>query len=396
MQNNNLKSQFLLRSDITYLGFGSFGACPKPIFEDYQKWQLELETEPVQFITVNGLAYLKKSREALSNYINCNAEDVVYTTNPSYAINIIAKSLKLNAGDEVLSTNLEYGAIDRTWNYYCKNAGAKYVRQPIELPLVSKEKFVEQFFAGLTNKTKAIFISQITSTTALIFPVKEICEIAKEKGLLTIVDGAHVPGHIPLDLAELKADVYTGACHKWMCTPKGCSFLYVKKEFQNLFDPLVVSWGYESAYPSDSQFLDYHQAQGTRDFSAFLTVPKAIEFLKENNWEKVSTDCKELARKNLLRFCDLLGSKPLSPVTGEFLGQMCSIQLKTSQPEKLQRHLFEKYKTEIPVMRQADNVFIRYSIQGFNTQQDLDILYNALAEIISQTDLIETNKAALA
>jgi len=388
MQNNSIKSQFLLDPNVTYLAFGSYGSCPKPIFDDYQKWQLELEREPAQFITVNGPTYLKGSREALAQYINCSADDLVYTTNPSYAINIIAKSFKLNAGDEILTTNFEYGALDRTWNYYCKKAGAKYVRQPIELPIVSKEKFIEQFFSGLTNKTKAIFISQITSTTALIFPVKEICEIAKAKGLMTIVDGAHVPGHIHLDLAELKADVYTGACHKWMMTPKGCSFLYVKKEFQNLFDPLVISWGYESAYPSNSQFLDYHQMQGTRDFSAFLTVPKAIEFLKENNWIKVAADCRELARKNLLRFCDLLGTKPLCPVTDDFLGQMCSIPIKTSQPEKLQRLLFEKYKIEIPVMKHEHYVFIRYSIQGYNTQEDLDILYNALKEIIDGKDLI--------
>ena len=370
------------------MAFGSFGSCPKPIFEDYQKWQLELEREPAQFITVNGLTYLKRSREALAKYLNCNADDLVYTTNPSYALNIIAKSFKLNAGDEILTTNLEYGALDRTWNYYCKKAGAKFVRQNIELPLISKEKFIEDFFKGLTNKTKAIFISQITSSTALIFPVKEICEIAKGKGLFTIVDGAHVPGHIPLDLSELKADVYTGACHKWMLTPKGCSFLYVKKEFQNLFDPLVVSWGYDSAYPSNSQFLDYHQMQGTRDFSAFLTVPKAIEFLKKNNWERISGECKSLARKNYVRFCDLLGSKPLCPISEEFLGQMCSIPLKTSQPEKLQRLLFEKYKIEIPVMKHENHVFIRYSIQAYNTQEDLDILYKALQEIISEKELI--------
>lgn len=171
MQNTNLKSQFLLNPDITYLNFGSFGACPRPIFEEYQKYQLELESEPVRFIAVNGLEYLKKSRQALAQYINCNADDLVYTTNPSYAVNIIAKSFKLNAGDEILSTNLEYGALDRTWNYYCRKAGAKYVRQPIRLPLVSKEQFIEDFFKGLTAKTKAIFISQITSTTALIFPV---------------------------------------------------------------------------------------------------------------------------------------------------------------------------------------------------------------------------------
>ena len=388
MQNNHLRSQFLLRPDITFLNFGSFGACPKPIFEEYQKWQLELETEPVQYIAVNGLTYLKKSREALADYIHCHADDLVYVTNPSYAINIIAKSLQLHAGDEILSTKLEYGALDRTWNYYCKKAGASYVRQAIELPLISKEKFIEDFFKGLTTKTKAIFISQITSTTALVFPVKEICEMAKAKGLLTIVDGAHVPGHIPLNLAELKADVYTGACHKWMCTPKGCSFLYVKKEFQHLFDPLIVSWGYESMSPSHSQFIDYHQMQGTRDFSAFLTVPKAIEFLKENNWQQVAADCRKLAHANYIRFCNLLGSEPVCPVTDEFLGQMCSIPVKTKQAERLQRLLFEKYKIEIPVMKQDELVFIRYSIQVFNMQQDLDDLYEALTEIRSETDLI--------
>ena len=388
MQNNSIKSQFLLDPSVTYLAFGSFGSCPKPIFEDYQKWQLELEREPAQFITVNGLNYLKRSREALAKFINCDADDLVYTTNPSYAVNIIAKSFKLNPGDEILSTNFEYGALDRTWNYYCKKAGAKFVRQNISLPLVSKEKFMEEFFSGLTSKTKAIFISQITSTTALIFPVKEICEIAKAKGLFTIVDGAHVPGHIHLDLAEIKADVYTGACHKWMMTPKGNSFLYVKKEFQKLFDPLVVSWGYESAYPSHSQFLDYHQMQGTRDFSAFLTTPKAIEFLKENNWIQVAADCRKLAHSNYKRFCDLLGSQPLCPIGDEFLGQMCSIPLRSSQPEKLQRALFEKYKIEIPVMKHENYIFIRYSIQGYNTQQDLDVLYNALKEIKSEGELI--------
>ncbi len=142
MPHNHLQSQFLLNPDITYLNFGSFGACPKPIFEDYQKWQLELETEPVQFMTVSGPGYLKASREALAKYIHCNADDVVYVTNPSYGINIIAKNFKLNAGDEILSTNLEYGALDRTWNYYCKKAGAKYVRHGVKIELLKKYKTI--------------------------------------------------------------------------------------------------------------------------------------------------------------------------------------------------------------------------------------------------------------
>lgn len=384
-----MKDLFYLNPEITFLNFGSFGACPKPIFEDYQKWQLELEYEPVQFITVNGLQYLKQSREALAKYINCDANDLVYTTNPSYAINIISKSFKLNPGDEILTTDLEYGAMDYGWNYYCEKAGAIYKRQPITLPLTTKEKFVEEFFAGLTPKTKAIFISQITSSTALIFPVKEICEIAKSKGLFTIVDGAHVPGHIDLNLQDLKADVYTGACHKWMLTPKGCSFLYVKKEYQHLFDPLVISWGFKNPLPTESKFLDYHQMQGTRDFSAFLTVPKAIEFLNQHNWKEKSKACHELVIKNAQRFYDLLGSNALSPLTHEFVGQMLSIPIKTSEPMKLQRFLFEKYKVEIPVMPHGDKVYLRYSINVFNSQNDLDTLYNAVEDIIKTSDLIK-------
>lgn len=383
-----LKSQFLIDPNITYLNFGSFGACPRPIFEDYQQWQLLLEREAVQFIAFESAPRLKASREALAAYINCDADDLVYVTNPSYAINIVGKNLDLKAGDEILSTDLEYGALDRTWNYYCRKAGAKYVRQKIELPVLSKEAIIEQFWKGYSVKTRAIFISQITSATALILPVKEICDMAKERGLLTIVDGAHVPGHVPLDMSAIQADVYTGACHKWMMTAKGCSFLYVKREYQKLFDPLVVSWGYEAAMPSHSQFLDYHQMQGTRDFSAFLTVPKAIEFMKENNWWDVAADCKQLVRDNYVRFCDLLGSQPICPVTDEFLGQMCSIPIRTSTPEKLQRYLFERYQIEVPVTRQDEKVFLRYSINGFNTQEDLDKLYQAMEEIKNAGQLI--------
>lgn len=384
-----LKEQFLLRPDITFLNFGSFGACPKPVFENYRHWQLELEKEPIQFITVTGLQHLKHAREALAKYINCNADDVVYVSNPSYAVNIIAKSFPLLPGDEVLTTDLEYGACDKTWSYYCTQKKARLVRQKVTLPLVSKEQFIDEFFKGLSSRTKIVFIGQVTSTTGLVLPVKEICAIAKQKGLVTFIDGAHVPGHLPLDLSLLEADIYTGACHKWMMAPKGCSFLFVKKELQQMFDPLVVSWGYESANPSASRFLDYHQTQGTRDFSAFLTVPATIGFMEENNWTSVAASCRALVRENVQRFCELLSTGPLCPVTEEFIGQMCSLPVKTDQPEILQRLLYEEYKIEIPIMRHGQNVFIRYSINGFNSQADLDRLYDALKQVKEKTTLIK-------
>lgn len=392
MPNSQLKTDFLLNPEIAYLNFGSFGACPKPIFEDYQKWQRELEYEPVQFIAANGVNYLKAARGALADYLHCNTDDLVYVTNPSYAINIVAKSLKLEPGDEVLATDLEYGALDRTWNYYCKKAGATYVRQPIQLPIQSKEQLIEDFFKGLSAKTKVVFISHITSTTGLILPAKEIVALAKSKGILTIVDGAHVPGHIPLNLEELDADIYTGACHKWMLTPKGCSFLYVRRELQELFDPLVVSWGYEAQFPSSSRFLDYHQMQGTRDISAFLTIPKAISYMAENNWNEVSAECRALVKKNAPRFCELLATEPLCPLNDDFLGQMFSMEIKPLNPERLQRYFYQTYNVEVPVMRHDDKAYLRYSINAFNSQEDLDRLYYGIKEILEVTDFIELPK----
>ncbi len=382
---DKFRPMFLLDPTVAYLNFGSFGACPRPVFEDYQQWQLLLEHEPVQFIAVNASGNMATSRKALGNYVNCNADDLVFTPNPTFAMNIIAKNLRLDEGDEILATNLEYGAMDRTWSYYCGLYKARYVRQQITLPIVDKESFLEQFWRGYTSRTKAIFISQITSATGLILPVKEICDKAKSLGLMTMVDGAHVPGHVKLDLSDLKADIFTGACHKWMMTPKGSSFLYVKKELQNDLDPLIVSWGYEGANPTESQFLDYHQFNGTRDFSAYLTIPAAISFMQENNWTDVASTCRRMVKDNAARFCELLNTEPLCPLSDEFLGQMLSLPIATKEPEKLQRLLFSDYRIEIPVMRHENNVYLRYSINAFNSQNDLDRLYDAILKIRSKS-----------
>jgi isopenicillin-N epimerase len=376
-----MHTDFLLRPDITFLNFGSFGATPIPIFNRYQAYQLEMEQEPVQFLTVTSLEYLADARTALANYLHCQAEDIVPVMNPSYAVNIVAKNFPLKDGDEVLASNLEYGACDKTWQYYCDKANAKYVRRNITLPIINKESFVAEFCKGITTKTKLIFLNHITSSTAIIFPVKEIIESAKKFGIPVFIDGAHAPAHIDLNLQELDADFYTGACHKWMMAPKGTSFLFAKKEYHKMLDPLVISWGFNTQLPVASVLIDNHQLQGTRDISAFCCIPTVTQYLIDNNWTEKSKICKQLVFDNATRFSNLLQTPILAPLHADFIGQMLSLKVNCKEPLTLKKLLYEKYKIEIPIMPHGQNVYIRFSIQVFNNQNDLDILFDALLDI---------------
>lgn len=373
-----MKEFFLLDPRITYLNFGSFGACPKPVFETYQEFQLKLEQSPVQFIVHSGMELLRSSRHCLASYLSCEADNLVLMTNPSYAINTIAKSIPLSKGDEVLSTNLEYGAMNRTWNYYCKKSGAMYKQSKINFPIESVSSFLEDFWAGYTNNTKVVFISHITSSTGLILPIKEICEEAKRRGLLTIIDGAHAPGQLHLNIGELDPDVYVGACHKWMMAPKGASFLYVKKKQQYWVDPLLISWGFQSDTPSHSTFLDYHETAGTRDFSAFLAVPHSIDFMNEHDWVKKRFFCQEKTLEWAKKFQEFWGFKSISPITKEFIGQMYSIPVETDDIDGLKSSLYKRFNIEVPVFMNEAKVFVRFSFQVFNTDEDMQRLFDAM------------------
>ena len=266
-----IKSLFLLNDNVAYLNHGSFGACPKPVFNSLIKWKTKLENQPVQFLEVNCEKLIYNSRKALSEFIDCHVDDIVFFQNPTTAINEIVRSIDIKKNDEILSTDHEYGAMDKTWNFICNKTGAKHIKSSISMPVLSPKKFVDEFLSHVSSKTKIIFISHMTSSTGLYFPVKEICDFARKNNILSIVDGAHIPGHFSLSLNSLKPDIYVGACHKWLLCPKGVSFLYVNKKYQDHIDPLVVSWGYKSETPTHSQFQDNHLWQGTRDFSSFLT-----------------------------------------------------------------------------------------------------------------------------
>ena len=375
-----LKNQFFHNPNIIFFNHGSFGSCPKPIYNDLLYWQNKLEQDPVYFFEELIFNKLEKSREALGSYINCSPGDVVFFTNPTTAINAVARSLKLNIGDEVLSTNHIYGALDNTWSYICKKNNASLVKAPIPFSLKNEQQFLDLFFKHITKKTKVIFISHITSMTAMIFPIKEIINYAKEKKILTIIDGAHVPGHVSLDIKKLDPDIYTGACHKWMCAPKGTSFLYVKKELQKSIHPLIVSWGWESENPRISKFLDWHQWQGTNDMSSFLTIPKTIKFLNDNNWQKHSKLCHEHTiriRNNLLDFLNIS-----HPCPDNWIGQMASIPIPIENPEEMKNILFNKFKIQVPVFKWNDMTILRYSIQVYNNESEMEILLKSIKEIL--------------
>jgi len=380
MANNNsdLQQQFLLNPDIIFLNHASFGATPRPVFEAYQRWQRELETQPVEFLGRRAPNLLQNSRAILAKYLRVDCHNLAYIPNATTGINIVARSLQLHEGDEVLTSNHEYGAIDRTWTFFSKKNGFKYINHPIRTPVSTTETLVENFWKGVTQRTRVICISHITSPTALIFPVSEICRKAREAGILTVIDGAHAPGQITLSLEDSGADFYIGNLHKWLCAPKGTAFLYTRHEVQPLIEPLIVGWGWQSENPGPSPFVDYIERTGTRDISAYLAVPDAINFQEQNDWAEVRKRCHMLASEATHRIKALTGLLPLSPDTPQWFAQMVSVPLPSHlDASQLQIVLRQDFNIEIPLIYWNGMNLIRISVQGYNSKRDIDTLISA-------------------
>lgn len=373
------KKLFLLNSDEIYLNHGSFGACPRDIMDRYFNIQLELEKQPIDFLDNNIKDSLKNARITLSDYIDCNNEDLVFFPNPSTALNMVIKSLEINNNDEILTTTHEYGALVKTWKFICNKKSAKYIEFNPSLPINSKEEFLVNFFNKITDKTKIIFISHITSPTALIFPVKEICKEARKRGIISIVDGAHAPAHINFSIRSIDPDIYVGACHKWMLSPKGSSFLYARKSIQNNLKPLVISWGWESDPIYETPFLDNNQWQGTNDISQYLIITDVINFLKENKWREVSDQCKKINIQSRAKLLSLFNEKLICINHEEWIGQMSSIILPDCDTSDLYQFLKSK-NIEVPIILWNGYCILRISIQAYNSINEIDILINHLKE----------------
>ncbi|MBT3478744.1 MAG: aminotransferase class V-fold PLP-dependent enzyme [Candidatus Marinimicrobia bacterium] len=384
-----LRPLFQLDPEITFLNHGSYGACPKPVFETYQSYQKSLESRPIQFMQETVYDLLEKSRKALGQYIHCDPDDVVFVSNPTHAVGNIINNVSLNPGDEVLTTNLEYGSCDRMWTYDANKKGYKYIQAEIKLYVVDTASFLQEFWSFASEKTKYIFISQITSSTGMILPIPEIVAEAKKRNIQTIIDGAHVPAHIPLDITDLDPDYYTGALHKWLCCPKGVSFLYVKRERQSGIEPMVKSWGWgeeldafksSTQLHSDSRFVNVFQWQGTQDMSAFLTVPEAIQFQDDHDWDSVRIRCKAMIQDFRNQITAMTALPKLCP--DNWLGQMATILFPMDDVAKFKQMLYNDYKIEMPTMAPNGQSGFRVSINGYNTDEDVDHLLKTLKGLL--------------
>jgi isopenicillin-N epimerase len=346
----SLRDQFLLDPEVAYLTHGTFGACPRPVFDVYQRWQRELEREPVEFLDRRLGGLLAEVRSALGAYLGARADDLALVPNATTGMGTVARSLGLGPDDEVLTTEHEYGAVTYAW----EATGARVVKAPLE-----------SLWEHASDRTRVLSISHITSPTALVVPVAEHCRRAREAGILAVVDGAHAPGQVAVELETLGADAYSGNCHKWLCAPKGAGFLWVRPELQERIAPLVVSWGRH-----EDAFVERHAWQGTRDPAAWLSIPAAIEFQREWGWDEVRARCHALVER-------FVAASRLPPA-GRPFAQMAAVELPPCEPEEFQRRLWDEHRIEVPCFEWNGRPLLRISVQGYNTEEDVDRLVAAL------------------
>ncbi len=379
---HTFRELFLLRPGIVFLNHGAFGACPSPVFAAYQRWQLELERQPVEFLGRRFRNLLQQARQALAEFVGSPTDDLVYVPNATTGLNIVARSVELGAGDEVLGTDHEYGAIDRTWQFVCARRGARYLRARVPSPVQSKEQIADAIWAHVGPRTRVLSISHIAMPTALVFPLELLVARAREAGILTVIDGAHAPGQIPVNLTALGADFYAGNCHKWMCAPKGAAFLYARPEVQALLRPLIVSWGSESEQPAASPFINDHEWQGTRDIAASLAVPNAIQFLREHHWSTVQADCHRLAQRARHAIEKLSQLPALYPDDPALYAQMVSIPVPIASAFAAQTRLYDEFGIEVPLVLWNGQVLLRVSVQAYNSPTDIEKLISAVALVL--------------
>jgi isopenicillin-N epimerase len=337
---------WLLDPTVTHLNHGSYGACPRPVVEAWQEWQRELERSPTELLARRLGRLLDGVREALGELVGAHPAELALVRNATSGLNAAIRSLRLGPEHEVLTSTHEYGALVKTWHA----AGARLVA--VEPDTVA---------ASIGSKTRVVFVSHITSDTARVMPVAEICAAARGAGALAIVDGAHAPGHVQVDLHALGADVYAGNCHKWLCAPKGSAFLWARPEHHRRLEPVVTSWG----WAPDATLAAKHEWQGTFDPSAWLTIPTAIDVWRGFDLAR----CRALADQ---------GRAVLPPAVGVPAPQMWASELPAGDAEALRQRLFDVHRIEVPVIERDGRRLLRVSVAPYTKEADLERLFTAL------------------
>jgi isopenicillin-N epimerase len=370
-----LRRDFLLDPDIVHLNHGSFGAAPRQVLECQQELRQAMERDPVEFLGRRLSEALGESRARLAPYFGVSDPDcLVLVANSTTALNAVASSLPLHPGDEIVITNREYGAMQLLWEEIARRTRAQLVVASLPVPVVDADQLADAVWNAVSPRTRVLFFSHVTSETALVLPAAELCRRAREAGIVSIVDGAHGPGQLPLALDDLGADCYAGNGHKWLFAPKGSAFLYARHELHEKLRPPVVSWGWGNGYQERFGWA------GTDDPTAVLTMPAAIDYQTANDWQAVRARCRELSRRAQSEILEKLGGVPIAPEEHQ-APQMVAVPVPHGDPESLQRALRETHRIEIPVRDVDGLTLVRLSVAAYTTEDDCRRLVDALAAV---------------
>ena len=384
-----------LNHQVTFLNHGSFGSCPYSVLEFQQRLRLRLERQPLQFMVRDLEPLLDRARSELARFLKADPNNLVFVQNATAGLNTVLRSLRFKRGDELLVSDHEYNASRNVLNFIAEQSGAKVVVARVPFPLRSTDEIADAILSRVTSRTRLALFDHVTSQTGLIFPVERLVRELSARGVETLVDGAHAPGMVPLDLKKLGATYYTGNCHKWLCAPKTAAFLYVQPKRQKLIRPLVISHGANSRRTDRSRFQIEFAWTGTGDPSAYLAVPEAIKFMSlrlPGGWAAVMRQNHSLAIAARRLLCDALDI-PL-PCPDEMIGTLAAIPLPNAPArpapksplflDPLQDRLLHKYAIEVPIIPwpASPRRVLRISAQLYNSLPQYELLAQTLKKIL--------------
>ena len=380
-----------LAPEVIFLNHGSFGACPSEVLHRQAELRAEMEAEPVRFLSRELDDRLDVARGALAAFVGADPEDLAFVVNATSGVNAVLRSLVFSSADELLVTDHAYNACKNALQFVADRAGARIVIVKIPFPVASPDAVVEAVIAGVTPRTRLALLDHVTSPTGLVLPIGRLIAELGRRGVDSLVDGAHAPGMVPLDLRTLGATYYTGNCHKWMCAPKGSAFLWVRPDRRADVHPLTISHGANAVRPERTRFRLEFDWTGTSDPTAWMAVPAAIDYLASlvsGGWPVLMARNRALALEARRLLCAAAGTAP--PCPDEMIGSLASVVLPDGasseivwrRPDPLQRRLYDDWKIEVPVMSwpAPPRRLIRISAQLYNTRED----YVRLAEALTK------------